>query len=85
LSFRLWILAIFGAVVYKYGVLYTAASEGEGLALVVGTATAFLSGLLAIAIVFRLLAKQELRKFAYYCWVAAVAFGVYLALTEGAA
>jgi undecaprenyl pyrophosphate phosphatase UppP len=44
----------------------------------VGSVAALLSGIVAIMLVFRLLARRGFSEFGWYCWAAAAAFGAWL-------
>lgn len=52
----------------------------SGAALAVGFGASFAFGILAIHVVYRLLAHQRFSDFAFYCWPAGVLFLAYLAL-----
>jgi undecaprenyl-diphosphatase len=52
---------------------------GAGV-LAIGFLSAFAFGILAIRLVYRLLASQRFSAFAFYCWPAGLAFLLYLAL-----
>lgn len=77
-AFLLGIPAIAGAVVYQAGAMGDAVGQGHAAPMILGSLTAFAAGLLAIAVVFRLLVKREFRRFGFYCWGIAVAFALYL-------
>jgi undecaprenyl-diphosphatase len=77
-SFLMGIPAIAGALVLEGAALEAAASNGAAASYAVGAIAAFATGLLAIHLVFRLLASQEFRWFGFYCWGAALAFGAWL-------
>lgn len=77
-SFLLGVPAIAGAVALQANDMVAAADGGGGLALGLGTAVAFVSGLAAIALVFHLLAREGFRRFGFYCWAVALAFGGWL-------
>lgn len=83
-SFLLGIPAIGGAIVLLTGDVGTAARGGEGTELLLGAGTALISGLVAITLVFRLLAGHGFRRFGFYCWIVAALFGIYV-ITRGAA
>ncbi len=51
-----------------------------GRALVAGFAAAFLSGVVAIRLVYRLLERRRFGDFSFYCWGAGMLFLLYLAL-----
>jgi undecaprenyl-diphosphatase len=77
-SFLLGVPAIAGAVVLQAGELRTAAAAGSGFVYMVGSVAALLSGIVAIMLVFRLLARRGFSEFGWYCWAAAAAFGAWL-------
>jgi undecaprenyl pyrophosphate phosphatase UppP len=56
-------------------------AAGQTTAYLIGAAAAFVSGLLAIYLVFRLLARREFRWFGYYCLAVAALFGAWLWMT----
>ncbi len=79
-AFLMGIPAIAGALVLEAPALgRDAVREGAGSYLW-GWGAAFLAGLLAIHVVFRLLARREFRWFGFYCWAAAAGFAVWLLL-----
>ncbi|MGH7566622.1 MAG: undecaprenyl-diphosphate phosphatase [Gemmatimonadota bacterium] len=77
-SFLLGVPAIAGAVVLQSGELQSAAAAGSGLAYMAGWVAALVSGIVAIMLVFRLLARRGFSHFGWYCWAAAAAFGTWL-------
>jgi undecaprenyl-diphosphatase len=77
-SFLLGVPAIAGAVVLQAGELRAAAGAGATIPYLAGWVAALLSGIVAIVLVFRLLARRGFPLFGWYCWAAAVAFGVWL-------
>ena len=77
-SFLLGVPAIAGAVVLQAGELRMAAGAGATLPYLAGWIAALLSGILAIMLVFRLLARRGFPLFGWYCWAAAAAFGAWL-------
>ena len=52
-------------------------SQADGLILVIGFATAFVSGLVACQWMIRLVKKSQLKYFAYYCFVVGIAAVIY--------
>jgi undecaprenyl-diphosphatase len=77
-SFLLGIPAIAGAIVLQAWVVGWGSGSWLSPPFVAGAVAAFLSGLMAIFLVFRLLSRGEFRWFGLYCWVAAAAFGLWL-------
>ncbi|MDX1661312.1 MAG: undecaprenyl-diphosphate phosphatase [Gemmatimonadota bacterium] len=77
-SFLLGVPAIAGAVGIQADDMLATAHGGGGLTLALGTGTAFLSGLAAMALVFHLLAREGFRRFGFYCWTVALAFAGWL-------
>lgn len=77
-SFLLGVPAIAGAVVLQAGELRTAAGAGATVPYLTGWIAAVFSGILAIMLVFRLLARRGFPLFGWYCWAAAAAFGAWL-------
>jgi undecaprenyl-diphosphatase len=77
-AFLMGIPAIGGAIALELGAMREAVSGDATLAYLVGAAAAFVSGLAAIALVFRFLARREFRWFGFYCWAAALAFAAFL-------
>jgi undecaprenyl-diphosphatase len=68
-SFMLSIPVIGGATLLKAkDLLSTGVKVDNGLPLVVGTLTSALVGYLAIKLLLKLIAKEKLSIFAYYCW-----------------
>lgn len=76
-SFLLSIPAIAGAVVLQMGEIQ-AAGAGEGMAFLTGWIAAFVSGIVAIVLVFRMLARGRFSLFGWYCLAAAAAFGAWV-------
>ena len=76
-SFLLSVPAIAGAVVLQAGEI-KATGAGEGMAYLAGWIAAFVSGIVAIMLVFRLLAGRRFSLFAWYCFAAAAAFGAWV-------
>jgi undecaprenyl-diphosphatase len=76
-SFLLSIPALAGALVLQLGEIQ-AGLAGQGLAYSLGWIAAFVSGIVAILIVFRLLARGRFSLFGWYCLVVAGAFGAWL-------
>ena len=66
------------ADVLQVGELQAAAVAGSGAVLLAGWTAALVSGVVAIALVFRLLARRSFRLFGWYCWAAAAAFAAWL-------
>lgn len=83
-AFLLGIPAITGAIVIEGGRVPAAVRSGLGGQLALGAMAAFVSGLITIRLVFRLLERREFRRFGFYCWAVALAFGAYLLLRPGA-
>lgn len=81
-SFLLGVPAIAGAVVLQAGELRAAVAAGSGGVFFAGWAAALVSGIVAIALVFRLLARQGFRLFGWYCWAVAAAFAAWLWLAS---
>lgn len=77
-SFLLGIPAIAGALLIELGALRTAAGGGLGTEMVAGAVVAFLSGFVAIAVVFRLLERDTFRRFGFYCWSVAAGVATWL-------
>lgn len=78
-SFLLAIPAILGAIVYESGAVREAASSGMAEVFAIGWIAAFLSGILAIGIVLRLVDRHRFRWLGFYCLLAAGLFGAWLA------
>jgi undecaprenyl pyrophosphate phosphatase UppP len=55
-----------------------AAGAGATIPYLAGWIAALLSGIVAILLVFRLLARRGFPLFGWYCWAAAAAFGMWL-------
>ena len=69
-SFLLALPVILGATVLKLKDVFEALpSSAEGWSLVVGTATAYGSGYVAIRVLLDIVRRGKLDRFAYYCWV----------------
>ncbi len=66
-SFLLSIPAIFGALVLKYKEIL-ALDSSLLISYLAGAFAAFISGYLVIKLLLRLVQKQKLKYFAYYCW-----------------
>jgi undecaprenyl-diphosphatase len=79
-SFLLGIIAIAGAAVLDLPDLLAAGANAAAGPMLLGAAVAAISGLAALALFVRLLARQRFHAFAYYCWAAGGAFLVYCAL-----
>ena len=77
-SFLLGVPAVAGAIVLQAGEMRTAAGAGLGLVYTVGWVAALISGIVAIMLVFWLLARRGFAFFGLYCWAAAAAFGTWL-------
>ncbi|CAN5876825.1 undecaprenyl-diphosphate phosphatase [soil metagenome] len=77
-SFLLGVPVIAGAVVLQVGELRAATAAGAALPYLIGWIAALLSGIVAIVLVFRLLARRGFSRFGWYCWAAAAAFGAWL-------
>lgn len=77
-SFLLSVPAIAGAVVLQTGEMGTAMAAGEAIVYLVGWVAAFVSGMIAIMLVFRLLAGRGFSLFGGYCFAAAAAFGAWV-------
>lgn len=82
-SFLLGVPAIAGAILYQTGPLGAAARGGQGAELALGAVAAYVSGLVAILLVFRLLATDRFRRFGFYCLAVAAAFAAWLAGAAG--
>lgn len=78
-SFLLGIPALAGAVGLQADVMVDVADGSGSVPLAIGTIVAFASGLAAITLVFRLLARKGFRRFGFYCWAVALAFAGWLA------
>ena len=76
-AFLLGVPAIAGAVALEADAIQLAV-DGGSAAYVWGTAAAFASALIAIALVFRIVQGGRFDRFGVYCWAVAVAFGAYL-------
>ena len=73
-SFLLALPVIFGATLLKLKDVFEApASSAEGWSLIVGTATAYGSGYVAIRILLDIVRRGKFDRFAYYCWAVGVA------------
>jgi undecaprenyl-diphosphatase len=79
-SFLLGIVAITGAAVLDLPELLEAGATTAAMPMGVGAALAALSGLAALALFVRVLARQRFYAFAYYCWAVGAGFLAYLAL-----
>lgn len=77
-SFLLGVPAVAGAIVLQAGEMRDAAQAGQGLVYAVGLMGALVAGIVAIMLVFRLLARRAFPLFGWYCWAAAIAFGAWL-------
>lgn len=77
-SFLLGIPAIAGAILLQAGELRAGFSGGSGGAYLLGWVAALVAGLVAIALVFRLLERRAFPNFGWYCWCVAAAFGTWL-------
>lgn len=77
-SFLLSVPAIAGALALQAGEMRTATAAGEGIMYLVGWVAAFVSGIVAIMLVFRLLAGRWFSLFGWYCIAAAAAFGAWV-------
>ncbi len=77
-SFLLGVPAVAGALVLQASEMRGATEAGQGLAYSVGWVAALVSGIVAIMLVFRLLARRAFPLFGWYCWAAALAFGAWL-------
>lgn len=82
-SFLLGIPAIAGAIVVEGGRVPAALQAGQGAELALGAVAAFVSGLFTIRLVFRLLERRGFRRFGFYCWAVALAFGAYVLFRPG--
>lgn len=80
-SFLLGIPAILGAIVVESSGIGAELRSGLGAELLFGMGVAFVSGLITIRLVFRLLASNSFRRFGFYCWAVAVAFAGWLLAT----
>ena len=77
-SFLLGVPAIAGAIVLQAGELRAGFAAGSGGTYLVGWVAALVAGLVAIALVFRMLERRAFPNFGWYCWAAAAAFGAWL-------
>jgi undecaprenyl-diphosphatase len=77
-SFLLSVPAIAGAVVLQAGEMRAATAAGEGIVYLAGWAAAFVSGIVAIMLVFRLLQGRGFSLFGWYCFAAAAVFGAWV-------
>jgi undecaprenyl-diphosphatase len=77
-SFLLGIPAIAGAMVLELLIRGDVSGPWLSAPFVAGGMMAFLTGLVTIFLVFRLLDRGEFRWFGLYCWAAAAAFGLWL-------
>ena len=77
-SFLLGVPAIAGAIVLQAGELKAGLAQGSGTEYLLGGVAALIAGLVAIALVFRLLERRAFAHFGWYCWAAAAAFGAWL-------
>lgn len=76
-SFLLSIPALAGALVLQLGEIQ-AGGSGQGVAYLAGWIAAFVSGIVAIVLVFRTLAGGRFSLFGWYCLAAAGAFGAWV-------
>ena len=77
-SFLLGVPAVAGAIVLQAGEMRAATQAGQAIEYMVGWVAALVAGILAIMLVFRLLARRAFPLFGWYCWAAAIAFGAWL-------
>ncbi len=77
-SFLLALPAIFGGAFLDFREAVAMGEPVLSLAGLLGAAVAFLTGLVALSLVFRAVRKGDLRKYAYYCWAAGALSLVYL-------
>jgi undecaprenyl-diphosphatase len=78
-SFLMAIPAIIGAMIYESEAVQAAAAGGTTDTFAIGSAAAFLSGIGAIRLVFRLVDRRRFRWLGFYCLVVAGVFGAWLA------
>ncbi len=79
-SFLLALPVIFGATLLKLKDVFEAPpSSAEAWSLIVGTATAYASGYVAIRALLAIVRKGKLDRFAYYCWAVGLV-GLFLQL-----
>lgn len=80
-SFLLGVPAIAGAVVLQIGLIRQPGAIGGAAAwpMLFGGGVAFFSGLAAIVVVFRFLARRTFPAFGFYCLALAGSFGIWLA------
>lgn len=81
-SFLLALPAVFGGAFLDYRKAAEAGTSMYSSAGVIGAAVAFVTGVFALAVVFRVVRRGELSKFAYYCWAVGGASLVWF-LTRG--
>ncbi|MEA1973210.1 MAG: undecaprenyl-diphosphatase UppP, partial [Candidatus Cloacimonadota bacterium] len=72
-SFLLSVPAILGATVLKFDE-FTVLSSKIWINYIAGGIAAFISGWLVIAFLLRIIQKQKLKYFSYYCWTVAIIF-----------
>lgn len=82
-SFLLGIIAIAGATLLELGEIRALAGSGQVEAMAIGVVASFVSSLVAIAAVFRLLAGRHFRWFGFYCLAAGAVFGAWLLARGG--
>ncbi len=69
-SFLLALPAVFGGALLDYRKAASAGTSLFSTQAATGALVAFVAGVFALAVVFRLVRRGELSKFAYYCWAA---------------
>jgi len=67
-SFLIFLPAIAGAAVLEMPKLFRADSDVAVGPLILGALVAFVSGFIALALLIRLLERQQFSRFAWYCW-----------------
>ena len=73
-SFLLSIPAILGAFIFEIKDYKQMLFQVDIISLLLGTGLAFISGYLALKILFRIIKKHRLDIFAYYCWILGLFF-----------
>ncbi len=73
-SFLLSIPTILGAFIFEIKDYKQMLLQMDIISLILGTGLAFISGYLALRILFRIIEKHRLDIFAYYCWILGLFF-----------
>jgi undecaprenyl-diphosphatase len=76
-SFLLGIIAIVGAALLDLPSLLAAGATSAAAPMLLGAVIAALSGMAALGMFVRVLARQRFHTFAYYCWAVGAAFLAY--------